>query len=127
MNTHSVDTWGFEVGAWEMTIKASSTLQGCVGGGCHPTRKIMSSGQKMSTASSHLFPTWFFWCDSFRRQEAFVQQRDERAAEELKKELKRLFELDRQHRLRNGAAETNLAALRERVSQREKHRRTAER
>lgn len=48
-----------------------------------------------------------------------MQQRDQRTAEELKKELKRLFELDRQHRLRNGAAETNLAALRERVSKRE--------
>ena len=46
-----------------------------------------------------------------------MQQRDRRAADELKQELKRLFELDRQHRLRNGAAETNLAALRERVSE----------
>lgn len=45
-----------------------------------------------------------------------MEQRDRRTAEELKQELKRLFELDRQHRLRNGAAETNLAALRERVS-----------
>lgn len=47
-----------------------------------------------------------------------MQHRDEREAEELKLELKRLFELDRQHRLRNGAAETNLAALRERVRER---------
>ncbi len=44
-----------------------------------------------------------------------MRRRDERAAEGLEKELKRLFELDRNHRLMNGAAETNLAALRERV------------
>lgn len=46
-----------------------------------------------------------------------MQHRDQRAAEGLKQELKRLFEQDRQHRLRNGAAESNLAALHERVSE----------
>lgn len=43
--------------------------------------------------------------------------RNQRAARDVEAELKRLSELDRQHRLRNGAAETNLAALRERVSE----------
>lgn len=43
--------------------------------------------------------------------------RNERAAQDVEAELKRLSELDRRHRLRNGAAETNLAALRERVSE----------
>lgn len=45
--------------------------------------------------------------------------RDQRAAAGVEEELKRLFELDRRHRLRNGAADTNLAALRERVRQRQ--------
>ncbi|CAM9749542.1 unnamed protein product, partial [Ectocarpus sp. 12 AP-2014] len=49
-----------------------------------------------------------------RGQEAFMRCRNQRAAQDVETELKRLSELDRQHRLRNGAAETNLAALRER-------------
>ncbi|CAM9287577.1 unnamed protein product, partial [Scytosiphon promiscuus] len=49
-----------------------------------------------------------------RGHEAFVRTRDQRAADGVEEELKRLFELDRRHRLRNGAADTNLAALRER-------------
>lgn len=48
-------------------------------------------------------------------QEAFVLERDRRAAEAVEEELRRLHELDRLHRQRNGAADTNLAALRDRV------------
>ena len=42
-------------------------------------------------------------------------ERDRRAAEAVEEELRRLHELDRLHRQRNGAADTNLAALRDRV------------
>lgn len=52
----------------------------------------------------------------FHVQDAFELERDRRVAEGLEEELKRLHELDRVRRQRNGAADTNLAALRERVS-----------